>query len=234
MRNLIKLLTKPQKPAAPRPRGMCETPPAPSQAAFVTVLVIDASSSMESDDYPPSRLEAAKRGASAYLAHRVAQSAHDRIAVVSFRGNARVECPLEDLKDSARRIQNAIDSIAACGNTSIGAGLRAAEGLVLGAPSGWMTRLLGEPLRVALPSGHVKRLILLSDGGHNANPKPEPIADRLKAAGVQIDCVGIGTKDEVDEDRLRRLASSPDRYRFIADARELFEHYRTLAKSLTL
>lgn len=234
MRNLIKLLTKPQKPAGPRPRGTCETPPAPSQAACFTVLVIDASSSMESDDYPPSRLEAAKRGASAYLAHRVALSAHDRIAVVSFRGDARVDGPLEEIKGSARRIQNAIDSIAAGGNTSIGAGLRAAEGLLLGAPSGWMTRLLGDPVRVALPSGHVKRLILLSDGGQNAGCKPWPVAERLKGAGVLIDCVGIGAKDEVDENLLRRLATSPDRYQFIADARELFEHYRTLAKSLTV
>ena len=58
----------------------------------------------------------------------------------------------------------------------------------------------------------VSQIILLSDGAHNTGSDPEPIAAALKARGICIEVIGVAGHhgaDELDEDRLRRLAS-PD------------------------
>ncbi|MCG3132880.1 MAG: hypothetical protein FLDDKLPJ_03746 [Phycisphaerae bacterium] len=215
---------------APRVAALANPP-----QVCATVLLIDGSTSMESDDWQPTRMAAARRGAREYAALRETHSPEDRIAVVCFSSDAQVHCPLLELRTQSAAVRKAVDSTGTGGSTSIGAGLQAAERLLLGTEPRWWARLVGPSCATdQVPSGVLKRIIILSDGGQNTKPRPEPIAARLKAAGVVIDCVGIGLQKEVDEDLLRRLASTPQRYRFIGDAQELFEHYRKLATSLTL
>jgi len=80
----------------------------------------------------------------------------------------------------------------------------------------------------------LRRLVLLSDGGHNEGKSPLSLASRIKNAGVVIDCIGIGgTPDDVDEDLLQKIASRNSdgsiRYCFIGDQQELIKKYENLA-----
>ncbi|MFC1780792.1 VWA domain-containing protein [Planctomycetota bacterium] len=86
-------------------------------------------------------------------------------------------------------------------------------------------------------NGMTKRIILLTDGEHNAISNPETVADRLKKAGVIIDCIGIGgTPADIDEKLLKKIASrNPDgtiRYCFIGDQQALLRKYETLARHI--
>ena len=80
-----------------------------------------------------------------------------------------------------------------------------------------------------------KRIILLSDGCHNATGRsPVKRAMILKSAGIVIDCIGIGgSPSDIDEETLKKIASSnPDRsvrYCFIGDKQQLIRKYETLA-----
>ena len=78
---------------------------------------------------------------------------------------------------------------------------------------------------------------MLTDGEHNGSESPQPVADRLKNAGVVIDCIGIGgTPADVDEQMLKTIAShNPDgtiRYCFIGDQQALIRKYETLARHI--
>ena len=78
---------------------------------------------------------------------------------------------------------------------------------------------------------------MLTDGEHNGLSNPEKVADRLKNAGVIIDCIGIGgTPNDVDEKLLKKIASRDRngsiRYCFIGDQQALIRKYETLARHI--
>ena len=77
------------------------------------------------------------------------------------------------------------------------------------------------------------RLVILTDGDWNTGGDPEPVAERLKADGIQIDIIGIGgSPEEVNEPCLKRMASVVDgelRYWFIDSVGELVRRFETLA-----
>ena len=54
------------------------------------LLVLDISSSMLADDFPPNRLEAVKKTASDFIESRK----DDRIGILVFAGESFIQCPL--------------------------------------------------------------------------------------------------------------------------------------------
>ena len=85
--------------------------------------------------------------------------------------------------------------------------------------------------------GITRRIVMLTDGEHNGSESPQPVADRLKNAGVVIDCIGIGgTPIDVDEQLLNTIASRNSdgtiRYCFIGDQQALIRKYETLARHI--
>ena len=203
-----------------------------------TAIAIDRSGSMTDSDIKPSRLEAAKQAAHEYINTRAALSHADRVAVIAFGSGGRRMCDWLPLPGGIEMLSEAIRRIDADGCTSIGGGLREAEALHLGQTRGLFGRLFKRDASVALTrSLRHQRVILLSDGCHNTSPDPLPIAERLKKNGVLIDCIGIGSRSDVDEELLRRIASNENgtpRYRFIKKKDELLDHYRRLGGALTL
>ena len=135
------------------------------------VLLVDASRSMLAQDFEPDRLGAAKRLAEEFANRRD----RDRFALITFAGDAVLDCPLtmdrRVLTDSLR----AVSTIDRRDGTSLG-----------GALAGAVARLKPVP-----ETGRV--VIVLTDGASNAvTPTPHTAAGLAAAYGVRIYTIGIG------------------------------------------
>lgn len=177
------------------------------------VLAIDASGSMTSRDWKPSRMKAAREGASEFVERMAREQPDSRIAIVAYGDVGQLVIPLTPAYERAQ-LQAAIDSIPGQGGTDMTSGLEIA-------------------LDLLMYSGRPGQVVLLTDGFHNGNCSPEPVADQLKQYAV-IDCIGIaGSPGSVDERLLRYIASTNSdgskRYRWIGDKQQLVQHFRDLA-----
>ena len=138
-------------------------------------LVLDRSSSM-----CPPRLCRIKAAARQLIDHIAAPS---RLGLVSFADTARRDAPLTTDKPFLHR---AVENLQYGGATNHHDAFAAAETLLA-------------------PSERRKILVLFTDGATTTGPDPDPVADRLKAAGVEIYCIGLAT----DPAPLHRWASRP-------------------------
>lgn len=149
------------------------------------VICIDRSGSMDS---PSSKIVNARRGAS--LAVDLADSG-DKIAVTAFESSASVVFPMTTVGGSTKsRARDAINGIVTAGSTAIGDGLRASLAQISGAGDRACQQII----------------LLLSDGFQNAGEHPDSVIPDLKAAGVQVYSIAVGS--DVDEGLLKRIASS--------------------------
>lgn len=180
------------------------------------VLVIDASGSMRKTDWKPSRLEAAREAAKAFIKRLAEDEPEARVAVVAY-GDIAVKTRELARATNYESLARGIDRISTLGWTNITSGLQLARECIA-------------------PSERPVQIVLLSDGHHNRGPKPKNIAATLKQRAT-IECVGIGSRGEVDEKLLKWIASAyPDgrkRYRWIGDKEQLIKHFRNLGGGLT-
>jgi Ca-activated chloride channel family protein len=152
------------------------------------ILAIDVSNSMGAADVKPSRIEAAKATALAFVRR---QPPAVRIGVVAFGQNAvTVQPPTLAHGDVGR----AIDRLSLGGATSIGQGLLASLDAIAGKT---LTLNLAS---VGSDSGGVNigyyggaTIVLLSDGEETTGPDPVALADAASVAGVRVQTIGIGT-----------------------------------------
>lgn len=179
-----------------------------------TIQILDISGSMDCPDYPPTRLAGGIEAAIEYINSRAAQCPQDRIAIVTFSTRARIVLPLTPI-DEKETIVAALEQLRADGETDIAKGLQAA------------IRIFDEePL-----SDRLRQITLLTDG-HGGDPIRKA-ASLKEQYGATIYVVGIGgTRKDVNESLLRKLATSDHHYRFIRDSETLKQHYRQLATGL--
>ena len=195
------------------PRAPVEEHAAPRDC----VQLIDASPSMDSTDWPPTRLEAAKEGALAFVKRLESEEPDARVAIVSYSFEARVHAGLTPAKKAAK-LSQAISQIESINCTNIHAGLEAA-------------------LQVLKYSARPCQVVLLTDGHHNTGPDPIKVAALARKKAV-VECIGIGgSPSDVDEELLKDIASArPDgtkRYRWIGDKQGLVRQYHDLAGRIT-
>jgi Mg-chelatase subunit ChlD len=175
------------------------------------VLVLDKSGSMESTDYPPDRITAAKEAAKIFV-NQIKED--DRVAVVSFSSSTSTVVSFTSNKDSAT---SKIGGISTGGGTAVGEGIITALDV--------------------LENGReesVKAIVLLSDGANNRGISPKTAANRAKGRGIPIYTVGIGTvgggKDPLDEQTLKEIASiTGGEYLYAPDESELKRVYEILS-----
>ncbi len=137
------------------------------------VVALDASKSMRARDVLPSRLERAKLELSTLLD----ELKGDRVAIVAFAGDAFVQCPLTSDYAAAKLFLRAIDPDQMQeGGTNIGAALATAERVLEGADRGAKDRVV----------------VLLSDG-EDLSGEVGDATEALKAAGIKVFAVGIGS-----------------------------------------
>ncbi len=170
------------------------------------VLAFDVSTSMAAKDGSPTRLDAARAAANAFVAR---QPADVRIGVVAFGGTAVVtQAPTTDRS----AVSSAISRLRADGETALGRGIVAAVGAIAGhalvpaAPAGGAAPTT--PGGTASPGAPVApesldgvdvgyyggtAVVLLTDGESTVGVDAQDAADLAAAAGVKVYPIGLGS-----------------------------------------
>jgi Ca-activated chloride channel family protein len=183
----------------------------------VAMICIDTSGSMRARDVSPTRWEAARAAARAFI-DAVPPGTH--VGIVSFSSGANIIQPPTDDLDAAR---DALDRIPPPnGGTAIGDALEAAA--------------------TQLPAKGRRAIVLLTDGVNNRGADPLEASRQIGAKGVVISTVGIGTSGsgeiipgtnelaDIDEQALRTIASNGQgEYAQATNAAELSAIFRRIA-----
>jgi Ca-activated chloride channel homolog len=164
----------------------------PSSQATI-ILAMDVSLSMCSTDIPPTRLEAAKTAALAFIQK---QPTTRKIGVVAFAGFAElVQPPTDDFT----QLQNAINNLTPGRRTAIGSAiLRSLDAIAeldknvapsINPNQSANSAVTPVPKGQLLP--HV--IVLLTDGASNAGPDPMDAAQQAVDRGIRVYTIGFGT-----------------------------------------
>jgi Ca-activated chloride channel homolog len=208
----------------------------PSREGTV-ILAFDISNSMRAKDLEPTRIEAAKTAARAFVGQ---QPDTIRIGVVAFGDSAVTILRPSSVKEE---VVAAIDRLSVSGGTSLGQGLFTS-----------LSAIAGKPLEIdedalASDDGTVDigyfgsaAIVLLSDGENTARPDPLALAEVASTAGVHVHAIGLGTTQgtvvevdgfnvatALDEDLLNEIADVTDgSYQQAGDAAALTEIYKSI------
>jgi Ca-activated chloride channel family protein len=148
------------------------------------VLVFDVSGSMTADDIKPTRLDAAKAAARAFVEN---QPPTVQVGIVAFSdGGLSIQPPTNE----PGPIVDAINRLSPQRATSLGSGIEAAlKVLALQAgKDGAAPTASASP-----PAGSPGVIVLLTDGENNMSPDPLDAAKVAADAGVRIDTIGVGS-----------------------------------------
>ncbi len=187
-----------------RPNGVDKVP----RERATVVLVIDVSQSMIATDVAPTRLDAAKTEAKAFVASLPAQY---NVALVSLSGNPSVRVP--PMTDRTA-LDRAIDALKPQDGTAIGDSIKAALAALDQAPKGTDN------------SPAPGMIVLLSDGANNAGQAPLQEAQDAAKRGVPIYTIAYGTDNGyVDLDGQRnRVPPDPQTLKGISAATKGLEY----------
>jgi Ca-activated chloride channel family protein len=225
--------------ALARPRAVVSLP----RQQGIVILAFDVSGSMAATDLAPTRMEAAKVAARAFVQR---QPKGVLIGVVAFSdGGLAVQQPVAD----SDLVLAAINRLAPQRGTSLGQGILAALAAIsAGDSQGPLTlsNLTPAPTLTptAVPTGvHAPAaIVLLTDGENNESPDPLAAAQQAADRGVRIYAVGVGSPagitlkvngftvhTQLDEAGLRQVAQiSGGQYYAAANAGELLAIYQSL------
>ena len=160
------------------------------------VLAFDVSASMAADDVEPTRMDAAKSAAHAFVERRPSTV---KIGVVAFgEGGLVVQPPTDD----GHAIGATIDRLVPESGTSLGRGILTALNVVSSTPAvaqGLEERLSPAPSREPAPRGAFAPaiVVLLTDGENTDPPDPLEAAQAAIDRGVRVYTVGLGTTEGV-------------------------------------
>jgi Ca-activated chloride channel family protein len=224
--------------AVARPQTNLTTP----HRQGTVVLAFDVSNSMAATDLEPTRLDAAKAAARAFV---VQQPSTIRIGVVVFGdGSAIALQPTTTQAD----VLAAIDRLTVEGGTSLGQGLYASLNAIAGKPIVIdETALESDTAQVDIGFYGSSQVILLSDGENTGEPDPLTVAQIASVAGVKVNTIGIGTTDgtvvdikgfkvatALDSELLGEIAKvSNGTYYEATDAKSLAEIYKSIHLEIT-
>jgi Ca-activated chloride channel family protein len=207
------------------------------------VLAFDVSSSMGATDVRPSRMEAAKAAARAFVQK---QPATIRLAVVAFGQSGVIS---RQPTDDHAAVLAAIDRLTPQGGTSLGRGIQTSLSAIAGRTV-QLTPATESPEATGPGIGYYgsAAVILLSDGENTDGPDPLQAAQLASTAGVKIYPIGLGSPGgtvlqvdgfevatALDEPLLRSIASTTDgTYFAAADAQSLSKVYDSIDLSWTV
>lgn len=172
------------------------------------IVALDISGSMLSRDFQPNRVEAAKTVAAQFIAGRE----YDNIGLVVFAGEGFTMCPMTTDHAVLLNLLKDVDCGMLVDGTAVGDGLATAVNRIKDGPA------------------KSKTIILLTDGTNNAGVvDPVTAAEIARSYGIRVYTIGVGTKGmapspvmtpygiryqnmpvEIDEDKLRQIASIGD------------------------
>lgn len=219
--------------ALARPTATVRTP----RREGTVVVAIDVSNSMAATDVKPSRIEAAKSAARAFVQR---QAAAVKVGLVAFGASAlTVQRPTT----SHTEVVAAINRLSLGGGTSLGQGLINALSAIAGKPVTLdQDALDSDSAKVDIGYFGDATIVLLSDGENLSRPDPMSAAQLASVAGVHVHTIGVGTPEgttvqidgfdqatALDADLLGRIASVTDgSYHTAGDAAGLAAISRTV------
>jgi Ca-activated chloride channel family protein len=231
-----------------RPAAMVTLP----EQQGTIILTIDISGSMRAGDIAPSRLEAAKSAARAFVAK---QPRNVRIGVVAFSAtSALVQAPSKDQEE----VLSAINRLSTQRGTAIGSGILTSLNAIFEnrekadepAPSLYESLQPPEPeLGSVTPGAYSSAVVvLLSDGQSNQGPNPMEVAGQAALHGVRIFTVGVGSPEgavlnfwgrsirvQLDEAELKGIAATTYGTYFKAESEtDLVQIYEALSTQLVM
>jgi Ca-activated chloride channel homolog len=232
--------------AMARPQSVISTP----RFEGTVILSFDVSGSMAADDVEPTRMEAAKTAARAFVAR---QPSSILTGVVAFSDSGfNVLVPTADQTE----VLAAIDRLDPERGTSIARGIISSLTAIAAAErdpaEGYYTNRSPDPMRlpdVVAPGTSVPAaIVLLSDGENNQRPDPLEAAQAAAERGIRIFTVGIGTAEgttleiegfrvhsRLDEPSLRLMAElTGGTYYAATDPAQLESIYRNIETRLVL
>ncbi|HLB04772.1 MAG TPA: VWA domain-containing protein [Gaiellaceae bacterium] len=163
-----------------RPHAMVSVP----REEATIVVALDVSRSMKAADVEPTRLDAARAAAKAFLAEVPEKF---RIGVVSFATRAVVALPPTDDREL---VAASLDTLKTGEGTAIGDAVA-------------LSIQMGRRLREADGAIPPTSVLLISDGARDGGIlDPEVAADRARRQGVPVYTVLVGTPDGVVEETL--------------------------------
>ena len=152
------------------------------------ILALDVSNSMRADDIKPTRLEAEKAAARAFVER---QPTEVRVGVVAFGdGAVVVQAPTNSHPD----IIKSIDRLTSQGGTSLGQALVTSLGAIAGKPVTIdYEALASDAAQVDIGYFGSATVVLFSDGEETSRPDPVAVAEVASVAGVRVHTIGVGT-----------------------------------------
>jgi Ca-activated chloride channel family protein len=211
--------------------------PVPEREGTV-VLTFDVSNSMRAKDVQPTRIEAAKVAARAFVEQ---QPSTIKIGVVAFGDSA-----VTVLKPTAEKqdVLAAINRLSVSGGTSLGQGLFTSLSTIAGKPLQIDDEALGSDSGKSVNIGFFgsSAIVLLSDGENTTRPDPLALADVASTAGVKVHAIGLGSEQgtvvqingfnvatALDADMLKQIADTTDgTYNQASDAAALTAVYKSI------
>lgn len=201
------------------------------------ILAFDVSASMAAKDLAPTRIEAAKVAARAFVER---QPPTVRVGVVAFSGSGLVA---QEATADRASVLAAIGRLTPSGGTALARGLQTSLSAIAG-----KTVLLDAPGNSVEPQGQdlgyhgSAAIILLSDGENTVDPDPLDVAELASSAGVKVYPIGLGSPQgtvleidgfqlatALDEPLLREIAARTDgRYFPAADEKALAAVYESI------
>lgn len=232
--------------AMARPQSVVSVP----RVEGTVILSFDVSGSMAATDLEPTRMEAAKAAARAFVAR---QPASILIGVVAFSDSGfSIQVPTTD----PTLVLAAIDRLEPQRGTSLARGILSSLATIAAAEAdpnaGFYTNRSPAPTPepTPVPAGvHAPAVIvLLTDGENNQSPDPLAAAATAKDRGVRIDTVGIGSAagttlevegfkvhSQLDESMLRQISDLTDgAYYAAGDPQELSAIYEGIDTRLVV
>lgn len=224
--------------ALARPQADLTTP----RRLGTVILAFDVSNSMRATDLEPTRLDAAKTAARAFVDR---QPSTIRIGVVAFGDGAVVTQQPTDIRVD---VLAAIDRLTVAGGTSLGQGIYAALGAIAGKPLAIDEQALtSDSAQVDIGFYGSSSIVVLSDGENTGRPDPATVAGIASIAGVHVHTIGIGTDDgtvvdidgfsvatKLDREVLSQIADDTDgTYYEASDAASLTQIYESIHLELT-
>jgi Ca-activated chloride channel family protein len=212
------------------------------------LLAFDVSGSMAADDLKPTRIEAAKTAARAFIAR---QPTTVQIGVVSFsEGGFAVQAPTAD-QDA---ILAAINRLGVQRGTSLASGIEASLNAIAASTNPALTlsdrSLTPGPSPTPVPKGTYTSavIVLLTDGENTQQPDPLAAAQAAADRGIRIYTVGIGStegatlhidgftvRSRLDEETLQQIAQlTSGAYYNAANEEELRSIYDNLNPQLVI
>jgi Ca-activated chloride channel homolog len=209
------------------------------ESSQLVVLAIDTSISMEAEDVSPSRVDAARESAGAFL-----DSVPDGVAVgvIGFDGVARnLISPTTRIEAVRRVIDGSIN------HSGLGEGTAIGEAVFLGIDA---IEASGEETEDRPPTSEeaVGTIVVLSDGETTMGRSNDEAATAARSAGVPVHTIAFGTDAgtimdpfegaipvPVNEDALAELARQTDgKALSAASVEQLSQVYEDLGRSVTV